>query len=503
VPRHPVNLPPSVLPLAGEDGRPLRWRLHQGLKAAILAGQLGPGARLPSSRALAQSLRVSRSTVVEAFDQLVAEGLLEQRRGSGTYVSKRLAALPAAGLARRRGTATARRRRAQRAPEPAAVPTDWPGGPPPFTPCEPDADLFPHHTWARMLARHARTPGPLTTASMPAGLPRLRTALAAHLTWSRGVIASPEQVIVVSGALQALQLCTYALLDPGDRVWFEDPGYPAARAGLRLAGLRLVPVPVDSDGVDVQAGRRLAPDARAAYVTPSHQFPTGAILGFDRRLQLLEWAAEQDAWIFEDDYDSEFNYAGHRPLPALQGLDGQQSVVYIGTLNKITFRGLRVAYLVVPESACEAVTATAAVMSLSPPAVVQAAAADFIGDGHLAQHITRTRTVYRERHEFVVEQFARHLGEYVHLEPQRVGMHVLARLRQASATEVAGRAAGRGLDLRTLDSYAEAGGNPDTLVIGYTHLTPARCRVAVRDFATIVTDLARRPRRGPTRGGAG
>ncbi len=288
MPRRPVMLPPSVLPLARESDRPLRWRLHQGLKAAILSGQLGPGARLPSTRALAGSLGVSRSTVVEAFDQLTAEGFLDRRAGSGSYVSHQLQALQTAG---RTGRRPARKPRPlpRRKARPAGSVTGgrlagtWPA---PFPPCEPDVTLFPHQLWARTLARRARTPRQLSMDPDLAGLPQLRQALAAHLTLSRGGTTDPGRIIVVSGARQALHVCAHTLLDRGDSVWCEDPGYPAARQAFEHAGANAVPVPVDEHGIDVDAAERLAPHARAAYVTPSHQFPTGAVMGLGRRLQL-------------------------------------------------------------------------------------------------------------------------------------------------------------------------------------------------------------------------
>ncbi len=234
--RRPVTLPPSVLPMAGDSGRPLRWRLHQGIKGAILCGQLPPGARLPSTRALASSLGVSRSTVVEAFDQLFAEGFLDRRAGSGTYVSHQLEMLqrPASNA---QSLASQKRRPARRLESAEKLRTALTGAerPIPFAPCEPDAALFPHLLWARMLSRQARSSMPHGDDLDPAGLPRLRQAIAAHLALSRGVTADPEQVLIVSGARQALHLCAQTLLDPGDRIWCEDPGYPAARAAFRLA----------------------------------------------------------------------------------------------------------------------------------------------------------------------------------------------------------------------------------------------------------------------------
>lgn len=471
MPRRPVTTLPAVIPLARDEGRSLRGRIHQGFKDAILTGQLEAGTRLPSTRTLAGSLGVSRSTVVEAFDQLAAEGFLDRRAGSGTYVSHQLATLQVtgspSGVARRpalRATVGARAR---------AVP------PGPFSPCEPDATLFPHRLWARLLARHARTP---EVAPDPAGLPRLRKALAAHLVLSRGVTATPDQIIVVSGARQALHLCARVLLDPGDEVWCEDPGYLEARAAVALAGARPTSVPVDVDGLDVDLATDLAPHARAAYVTPSHQFPTGTVMGLGRRLRLLDWAARSGAWIIEDDYDSEFCY-DNRPLPALQGLDDHQSVVYVGTLNKIAYPGLRLGYLIAPPAVADAFRAAADTMSTSPPATVQSAMADFIAEGHLSQHIGRMRTTYRDRLRLLVDELDRALGDRIRLAPTARGMHVLATLTGPPVENLTRR----GLGLRLLSDYTETPMSREALVLGYTHLRPEQIRVAVDDLVSLLS----------------
>ncbi|WP_443687874.1 MocR-like pyridoxine biosynthesis transcription factor PdxR [Nonomuraea guangzhouensis] len=491
VPRPPAAFPPLVIPLAQESGRPLRWRLHQGFRAAILNGQFEPGARLPSTRTLAGSLGISRSTVVEAFDQLAAEGFIERRTGSGTYVSPQLSGLGAGGRAERPPSADPRRRPARRMRLASAAPTSlsetFAGRPMAFTPCEPDVELFPHRLWARMLARHARAPKSWSASPDPAGLLELRQALAAHLTLSRGVTADPDRIIVVSGARQAIFLCAHALLDPGDDVWCEDPGYPEARTALAFAGANVVPVPIDDGGIDVNAAERLAPRARAAYVMPSHQLPTGIVMRLRRRLQLLDWAARNDAWILEDDYDSEFCY-DNRPLTALQGLDDRQSVVYIGTLNKITYPGLRLGYVVAPAAIADALASAAVTMSLSVPLAVQAAAADFISEGHLAQHITRMRGVYGERQRLLIDELDRQIGDAIRPEPISVGMHVLAALHGISAQEIAARGVARGLDLRPLSGYAETSVPGNAIVLGYTHLSQERIRSAVRVLAQTLAD---------------
>lgn len=275
------------------------------------------------------------------------------------------------------------------------------------------------------------------------------------------------------------------MLNPGDAVWCEDPGYPAARTTLALAGVRVEPVPVDEDGVDVDAGIRRAPAARAAYVTPSHQFPTGSVMGLGRRLRLLDWAARHDAWILEDDYDSEFCY--DRPLSALQGIDEHESVIYLGTLNKITYPGLRLGYLVVPESVVDAFASVADATSVGPPVATQAAFADFIAEGRLSQHITRMRELYQQRQELVLSEFAEHAGGGITIRPKPTGMHVLGTLNHYTAEHVAQRGLARGLDLRTLAGYALTQPQPDALVIGYTHLSPADIRSAARTLGRILS----------------
>jgi GntR family transcriptional regulator/MocR family aminotransferase len=290
---------------------------------------------------------------------------------------------------------------------------------------------------------------------------------------------------VVSGARQALFLAAHVLLNPGETVWFEDPGYPAARAAISGRGLGIVPVPIDSQGFDVDTALRIAPDARAAYVTPSHQFPTGILMNLRRRLQLLDWAAQRNAWIFEDDYDSEFCY-DKRPLPALQGLDEHQSVVYVGTLNKVMYPGLRVGYLVAPSAVVGPMRAAAAAMSLAPPDVVQRALADYISDGHLARHINQMRTVYKRRQEILIDELQRRLPKHTTVVSSPRGTHIRVMLPDISAQAVAELGARRALDLRLLSSYAERHTGEDGIVMGYTHLEPEAIRAAVRELALIV-----------------
>jgi GntR family transcriptional regulator / MocR family aminotransferase len=502
----PLDLPALALDHAAAT--PLFRQLYDRLRAAILAGQLAPGARLPSSRSLAGDLGVSRNTVLGAFDQLVAEGYLVGRVGSGTRVAPTLpetllhapgprvpvsperppaaaphtaaslgavpcaagAAAPSPAMASspaaahsaavaglpRRGPS---RRGALLAATPVAVARALPPTARAFRAGLPGLDAFPFALWARLVARRARrlaaTSGLLDYAD-PAGYRPLREAIAAHLGATRAVRCEPEQVLVVAGSQHGLDLAARVLLDPGDRVWIEDPGYLGARGALVGAGARLVPVPVDDEGLSVSAGERLAPDARLAYVTPSHQYPLGVAMSLARRLALLDWAGRADAWLLEDDYDSTYRYAG-RPLAALQGLDRDGRVVYLGTFSKVLFPGLRLGYVVVPPDLVEAFAAARALVDRHPPALDQLVLADFMAEGHFGRHLRRTRALYAERQATLVEEAGRHLDGRLEVAPAEAGMHLVGWLpaghddRHASA-----RAAALGLDVQPLSRYVAA-----------------------------------------------
>ncbi len=486
MPRRTVVLPPAVLPMAADTGRPIRWRLSQGLRAAILAGHFAAGSRLPSTRTLARALGVARSTVVEAVDQLVAEGFVECRRGSGTYVSDRVDTLRPATrtAAQNRGATTPAAAGGRSSTNRNGVAPPQPAGAAPFAPCEPDAALFPHALWARLLGRHTR--GATHLSSDPRGHPEARHAIAAHLTLSRGMNVQPEDVFVVGGARQALDLAARCVLRPGEQVWMEEPGYPDARRVLTAASAECIPVPVDELGIDVTHGRLLAPRARAAYLTPSHQFPTGAVLALERRLQILNWATACQAWIFEDDYDSEFVY--DRPLPALHALDPHR-VLHMGTFNRIAFAGLRLGYLIVPQDLVDTVATMAAVMSIAPSTTVQAAFAEFIQDGHLNRHILRTRAAYHERQQHLIHTLHDRLAHALDPKPAPLGMTIIAHLRDPDADpeQIATRASGLGLDLRPLSRYTVGPPYHPALVLGYTHLDISQITAAVDRLATAMT----------------
>jgi GntR family transcriptional regulator/MocR family aminotransferase len=323
--------PPLLISL-DRDGEPLFRQIYRSIRGAILSGRLAGGTRLPATRTLAADLEVARTTVVLAFEQLVTEGFVHGRGSAGTFVSELTLprALP----------------RPQPAREPEAPPPNQPSAavttaipsPLPFRVGEPALELFPKATWSRLCARHARSSGTdLLGYGDANGFRPLQRAIAEYTAASRGVRATADQVILNRGAQQAIDLIARVLLRPGDQVWFEDPGYPASRRLLELTGAKTVPIPLDGDGLIVEAGTRQAPDAKLAYVAPSHQFPLGSAMSLARRLALLDWAARANAWIVEDDYDSEFRYPG-RPVASLQGLDRADRVIYVGTFSKTVFR---------------------------------------------------------------------------------------------------------------------------------------------------------------------
>ncbi|MBW8771629.1 MAG: PLP-dependent aminotransferase family protein [Gemmatimonadetes bacterium] len=347
---------------------PLYRQVYEGLRDAILSGRLARGARLPSTRALAADLGVARNTVLLAFEQLRSEGYLYGRRGGGSRAREvvpdalltvaRPARASAAKGARTRAIAPTLSMRGRMLVEVGATLIRPPGPHTPFELGVPAIDAFPMRRWAQLAGRRWRR-GDVDLGELdPAGEPALRAAIASYVGAARGVRCTPDQVLVVNGAQQALHLVSQVLLDPGDDVWIEEPGYVGARVAFLAAGARLVPVRVDDEGLDVAEGMRMAPRARLAYVTPSHQFPLGVVMSASRRLQLLGWAGASGAWILEDDYDAEFRYRG-RPLPALQGLEAEQPgrrahVLYAGTFSKTLVSGLRLGYMIVPDGLVDA-----------------------------------------------------------------------------------------------------------------------------------------------------
>jgi GntR family transcriptional regulator/MocR family aminotransferase len=353
-------------------------------------------------------------------------------------------------------------------------------------------DLFPAALWWRLASRRLRsiTPTQLDYGE-PAGLRALREAIAGHVPAARGTRFGADQVLIVAGAQQGLELISRVLLDPGDRVWMEEPGYPGARSALLGAGARILPVPVDAEGLAVEAGARGAGDARLAYVTPSHQYPLGVPMGLPRRLALLRWASRAGAWVVEDDYDSEFRY-GARPVPCLHGLDVDGRVIYVGSFSKTLFPALRLGFLIVPPDLQGGLVAARAAADQHPPVLDQAVLADFIGEGHFARHLRRMRLAYRERLEALTDATARYCSGALGLRPTRTGLHAIADLEGADAGRVSREAAARGVEAAPLSAYyAGRGRCPNALVLGFAAVRPEAARRAMERLAAAI-EAARR-----------
>src|SRR6184192_2915223 len=419
---------PVVVSLDGRSGTTLQRQLYEGLRAAILGGRLQSGKRLPSTRSLAKDLAVSRNTVAGVFGQLVAEGYAEARVGSGTVVARALpdnliqiAAPPGInrgnGVAHRRPQISRRGRSLAKARVGSGFTTLRP-----FRPGWPALDHVPLDLWWRLGARVGRRLGRnLLGYGDPAGYRPLRKAIAEYLAVSRGVRCTEDEVVVTSGSQQGLFVAAQVLLDPGDAVWVEDPAYPGTRSALQAAGARLVPIPVDAEGIDVRFAEQRRPAPRVVAVTPSHQYPLGVTMTLARRLELLRLARRARAWVLEDDYDSEFRYSS-RPIPALQGLDQDGRVIYLGTFSKTLFPALRLGYAVVPADLVRPFTAVRSVLDVHSPVLEQAVLAEFITAGYFERHLRRMRALYAERQQVLLEEARRHLAGLVELAPSGAGL---------------------------------------------------------------------------------
>lgn len=481
---------PPTLTLDAKAEQPLHRQLYDGIRNAVLTGGLPAGTRLASTRSMATELGVSRNTVMTAFSQLLAEGYLQGRLGSGTYVTR---TLPDETLRTRRATPLHQPSRVDRGRTiskrgarliSARVTAASTGAPIAFRAGTPAIDEFPLDLWSRMLARRWRDATPdLLTYGDPAGYRPLREAIVRYLAVARGVRCTAKQVVIVSGSQQALDLASRLLLDPGDKVWVEDPGYLGARAALTGSGAQLVSVPVDREGLDVAQGIKRAPKAAMAYVTPSHQFPLGATMSLTRRLALLEWARTAKAWILEDDYDSEYRYAG-RPLEALQGLDVDGRVIYLGTFSKVMLPSMRFGYMVLPPDVADDFVSARAVSDRHSPSVDQAALADFMDEGYFERHIRRMRMLYADRQAALIDGARRHLSGMMVIEPHAAGMHVVGLLPEGADDDALSEAArAHKVEAAALSGYYLSERPIPGFVLGYAAVPERAARAAVLRLA--------------------
>jgi GntR family transcriptional regulator/MocR family aminotransferase len=479
------------LSLDSPSGQQDLWRwLYTELRGAILDGRLKPGARIPSTRSLGKQYSLSRGTVVAAFDQLQAEGYTRTEVGSGTYVAS---GVPDGFLATTRKPAAlalptskaALSKREQRFLKGVAVTPASRSIGKAFRTYEPAIDLFPVDLWARVASRVLRrAPRSLYAHGNAAGYQPLRRAIAGYVGASRGVHCSPEQIIVTSGAQQAVDLIARFLLAAGDRVWMEDPGYSGALQALRATGANIVPVPIDGEGLIVKAGRKLAPKAKLAYVTPANQFPMGVTMSADRRLELLQWAANANAWIIEDDYDAEYRYVGH-PVAALQGLDSSGCVIYVGTFTKMLFNALRLGFMVLPERLVEAFAAARSFVDRHPPTLDQAILAEFITEGHFGHHVRRMRQVYAERIDVLKSAADKHLIEVLDVVHAAAGIRTLGWLKLGNSDRDAVQQIQKlGLEVEALSMFTTKYAQPPALILGFAGCNPAELRRGVAILAT-------------------
>lgn len=459
---------------------------------------LDVGKSLPASRALAQSLGFSRDTIEAAYSQLHAEGFIERRVGSGSFVSERAQRLPGRGKPRQ--TSVDRKAILRLSQRGSAMFQS--GGvrdfltPRPFAPSVPETRSFPLQTWERLERQVLKEYGTRALLhSPPQGMEPLRRAIADRVNLERGARATSDRVLVLTSSQQALTLCATVLLDAGDRIFIEDPVYHGARKTFDAAGLECVPVPLDADGLRVdrllEASKAPGDLAKAVFLTPSHQFPTGATLSLDRRLAVIEWARQRQGWIIEDDYDSEFHYAG-KPTACVQGLDPHERTLYIGTFTKSLFPGLRIGYMVLPPSLVAPMTVARTLLDGHSAPIPQLTLARFLEGGHFGAHVRTMRAVYAERRDALARLVREHLSDFVEPRVPAGGMQMLCEfvrdIPEREAVESARRA---GIDLLGLTPLHASNQYKAGFLMGFAAHTPDELDVAVKKLAHVLRELCR------------
>lgn len=482
--------------------RPVYEQLYEGIRSAILRGVLRPNDRLPATRLIAEELGVSRNIVVMAFEQLVMEGYVQSRSGSGSFVAAEIPAVmehggpDKGGLVRKEIVRNETRRLSspfvqtlQRVVLPRNTMREESL---PFQTGQPDLDIFPFAVWSKLAARVYRY---LEFQHLgyedAAGYYPLREAIAGHLRVNRSVQCEADRILVVGGTQQALALCAQLLLQPGDRFWIDDPGYTNARAVFTLFGGEPCPIPVTGEGTDIDYAARHYPDARLAFITPSHQDPVGGTMPLAQRLRLLAWARDHRQWLIEDDYDSELRYKG-KPIPSLQGLDTHGNVIYIGTFSKVLFPALRVAYMVLPDQEVfQAFKSLKALNDRQSALTDQLILTDFIREGYFHRHLRKVRGIYNNRLQCLMGELDIHLSDVLSFTDPSAGMHLAAYFRRpVDEARLLQAAADKGLVLPSLKEYTIGSYDRPGILLGYAAFPEDKIRKAVKALARCIREIS-------------
>jgi GntR family transcriptional regulator/MocR family aminotransferase len=479
---------------------PFYRQIYEAIRRAILNGDLRPTAPLPATRLLSRELGISRMTVVNAYDQLFAEGYLEAKTGAGTFVAAHLPEefLQTSGFERREQRESSLTRKVNFSDygrnlarnSHSILRHHGTSALLPFQHGVPGIEEFPFDAWAKIAQRWQKKPPPsILSYGDSVGYQPLREAIAAHLAAARGVLCGVDQIIITNGTQQALDLIGRIFLSNTTDVYIEDPCYHGTRDIFAATGARLVPVPIDEEGFDLQAARKRSRKARLVYVTPSHQYPLGVTMSLARRLNLLAWAQDRDAFIIEDDYNSEYRYSG-RPLASLQGLNRDGRVIYLGTFSKTIYPALRLGYLVVPANLIEVFAAARALTDLHSPSLEQAVLAEFIAERHYARHIRRMRGIYEERQRILVEEVRRNLKGRLEVAPAEAGMHLIGWLpRGIDDRVVSRRAAEANLKLAPVSAYCIEQRLRGGLLFGYTAFNEKLIRQGVKKLGRVLDEI--------------
>ena len=468
-----MNLASIALTLQRNSIQPLFMQLCEQIRERIISGQIDAGLRLPASRSLATELTISRSTVVTAYDQLVAEGYIEGRRGAGYFVRELADSKKPLRHARKPLT------------EALAL---LPGGGSSLThPGYPDNRLFPYGKWARSLARSARlSPQAMIISESPFGDPQLRQSIANYLADWRGLDILAQQVMVTAGSVDALETCIRTLNSPGDVVGLENPGYLPLRNLVKNQGMRIEWLKVSENGAELPLQSPNKPSPRLAVVTPSHQFPLGGAMSANRRREYQQWANANNSWIIEDDYDSEFRYAG-RPIPALASLDDSDRTIYVGTFSKVFSVSLRLAYLIMPPALIPEFRQTLSRFGVKAALPCQRALANFIDSGELYRHIRRVRRIYADRRKLLLELIEQKLSHYASFQDHQAGMQVTIKLRpDLDDRVIAAQAQQRGLQLSPLSAHYGDDVAQSGLLLGFCPFNHEEIHANVETLADII-----------------